>query len=100
MPDHSGENPSAPAPPSRLEVEQQIQGLIDGGIDRDSAARWAMRWVAADDPGIDDPAVWRALNALAGADAPTTDREWLFVEDDFREWLNDIRSASTDFWTA
>jgi hypothetical protein len=100
VPDHGSENTSAPSPPSRSEVEQQIKGLIDGDVGRDAASAWAMQWVAAHDPGIDDPAVWRALNALAGADAPSTDREWLFVEADFYEWLADIQDADTGFWTA
>jgi len=51
-----------------------------------------MQWVAARDPGVADSAVWRALNELGGADAPSTDRQWLYGPDDFRAWLEELES--------
>jgi hypothetical protein len=81
----------APAPPSRADVENKLHGLIEGRVTRDVTAAWAMQWVAAEDPGVDDPVVWNALNSLAGADAVTTDRPHLFEEIDFRAWLDELR---------
>ena len=52
-----------------------------------------MQWVAAPDAAVDDPVVWDALNNLAGADAPSTDRDFLFGEDDFRAWLGELRQT-------
>lgn len=53
---------------------------------REAIAAWAMQWVDATDPGVDDPPVWETLNSLAGADSPTTDREYLYEHVDFEAW--------------
>jgi hypothetical protein len=68
--------------------------LIDGELTREVAAEWAMLWVDARDPGVDDPVVWRALNDLAGADAPTIDREYLYEREDFEAWRDALRQGS------
>jgi hypothetical protein len=83
-----------PPPPTRDDVAGVIRGLITGDTSRADASAWAFQWVAADSR-VDDPVVWKALNYLAGADAPTTDRPWLFEEIDFRAWLEDV-TGSTD----
>ena len=82
-----------PPAPSRAEVEAQLLALIDGQISRDDATSWAMQWVAAPEPGVDDEVVWNALNQLAGADAVSTDRPHLFEEIDFRAWLDELRGS-------
>jgi len=84
---------STPAPPSRAEVEEQLLGLIEGRISRDDATAWAMQWVAASDDGVHDAIIWEALNNLAGADAVSTDRPYLFAEVDFRAWLDELRRS-------
>lgn len=84
---------TAPPAPSRSELEARLNELISGELARDEATAWAMRWVAAPDAGVDDPVVWRALNNLAGADAPSIDRDFLFGEDDFRSWLDELRQT-------
>lgn len=45
-----------------------------------------MQWVDASDPGVDDRVAWEVLNDLAGADSPTTDREYLYEQVDFEAW--------------
>jgi len=84
----------APPPaPSRAEVEARLRELISGELGRDEATAWAMHWIAAATPGVDDPVVWRALDNLAGADAVSTDRQFLFEEVDFRAWLEELRDG-------
>jgi hypothetical protein len=75
-----------PQPPSRDDLRRQIAGLIDGTVDREVVTEWAMQWVGARDPGVDDPVVWAVLNDLAGADSPTTDRAYLYGLADFEAW--------------
>jgi hypothetical protein len=77
---------SAPPPPSRDELRQQITGLIEGTVSREAVTAWAMQWLDARDPGVDDRVAWEGLNNLAGADAPTTDREYLYERVDFEAW--------------
>ena len=74
-------------------MEARLLALIEGHLSRDDATGWAMQWVAADRPGVDDDVVWKALNELAGADAVSTDRPYLFEEVDFRAWLDELRRS-------
>ena len=84
----------APLPaPSRAEVEARLLELISGELGRDEATAWALQWIAAATPGVDDPVVWRALDNLAGADAVSTDRPFLFDDVDFRAWLEELREG-------
>ena len=82
-----------PPAPSRAEVEARVLDLIAGRFTRDETTQWAMQWVGAKDPRVDDDVVWRALNNLSGADAPSTDRPFLFEEADFRSWLAELQQA-------
>lgn len=84
-------NGLAPPSPSRAEVEARLLDLISGRLGREEATAWAMQWVAASDPGVDDEVVWSGLNNLAGADAPSTDRPFLYEDVDFRAWLAELR---------
>lgn len=68
-------------------MRRLLIGLLSGTGSRDEAAAWAWQWVAAGDPGVDDPVVWQALNALAGAASPSTDRAYLYERADFEAWL-------------
>jgi len=78
-------------PPSPDEVEQVLESLAEGRMTREQASEWASPWVFGD-PNIEDKAVRDALDALAGADSPTTDRQYLFGQADFAAWLDDFRS--------
>jgi hypothetical protein len=60
--------------------------LIDGTHSREAVTEWALQWVDAREPGVDDRVAWEVLNDLAGADSPTTDREYLYERVDFEAW--------------
>jgi hypothetical protein len=64
--------------------------LIEGTTTREAISEWAMQWVDARDPGVDDPVSWGVLNHLAGADSPTTDRDYLYEQVDFEAWRNEL----------
>ena len=87
----------APAP-RRGQVASVVRDLIAGVRSRAEVTVWAMHWIAASNPGVDDPVVWRALGNLVGADAPTTDRPSLFAESDFRAWLAEIERTDRLAW--
>ncbi len=85
-------HPSAPPSPSRSEVQRQIERLLKDAGARADVASWAMQWVDARDPSVDDETVWKTLNNLAGADSPSIDRPYLYGQVDFEAWLNDVRA--------
>jgi hypothetical protein len=78
--------------PSREDVELRLNDLIAGRIRREPIADWAKQWILPDAPHVDDPAVWRALTKLAAADMVTTDRPYLYGEEDFRDWLAELEN--------
>jgi hypothetical protein len=63
-----------------------VTALIDGTLSREDVSDWAMQWVDARDPGVDDPVAWEALLDLSGADAISTDRPYLYEQVDFEAW--------------
>ena len=82
-----------PPPPSEDEVQRKLVDLVEGRVTREEADDWAMRWVVADDPGIEDKNIWAAIGHLAGCAMPTTDRAYLYGQSDFEAWLADFRGG-------
>lgn len=53
-----------------------------------------MRWIGIDDPDIDDEIVWDAVGSLAMVTIPCPpDRTYLYVDVDFRAWLDKVETA-------
>ena len=51
-----------------------------------------MQWVAADDAGVNDDAVWDAMGLLAGIDSRHgQDQPYLYTDNQVREWLETFR---------
>lgn len=86
-------------PPKQSEVIEKLTMLLRGDISRKEASEWAAQWVLLDNPPEMDDSTWDALGNMAGTDMPTTDRPYLFGNDDFSEWLNDLQSAKDKFHT-
>ena len=78
--------------PSRSEVEARLRDLIVGRARREDVAAWASLVIAREPVG-NDPLIWCTIDAMSGADAPSTDRRYLFVEADFCVWLARLRAG-------
>jgi hypothetical protein len=80
--------------PTRSEVEDKLRSLLDNDDERASVAKWARRWIEMRNPDTRDPAVWKALVRLVGADLRATDQaDYRYGEEDFRAWLGDFLAA-------
>jgi hypothetical protein len=84
--------PEVPPFPGRADVRERLEALVKGRVSREEVAAWSSPWIWARQDDCKDQAVWRALEALQGADAPTTDRPYLFGEEDFEDWLRELDS--------
>jgi hypothetical protein len=84
------ESDKTPPVPSLTEIEVKFVELIQGHCSRQEAADWASRWVGLADPPDMDATISEALDALSGADMPTTNRPYLYNESDFRHWLKEL----------
>jgi hypothetical protein len=75
--------------PAKNDVIQTLQLLIRGEISREDVSDWARPWITRLHE-IDDEDVRNALDSLSGADSPTTDRRYLYGQEDFENWLRDL----------
>lgn len=80
--------------PTPDEVERVFTDLLSGRTTRQDAAEWATQWVAASEPSVGTARTWKALTELAMADSPTTDRPYLYSEEDFHAWLEEFRNGA------
>ena len=76
--------------PTLPQVVQKLKQLVSGEISREEASAWASPWVTKFEDYKMDRKVKRALDNLAGADTPTSDREYLFEKIDFEAWLQEL----------
>lgn len=87
----------SPEPPSRDDVERQFVELLAGLSTRDEVDRWAARWVAADDPGVEDEVVWWGLTHLFGIELRHGAQEpYLHDLEQISRWLADLRQRRHD----
>lgn len=91
VPGHDVIVTTAPPAPSVSDVIAVFDSLLAGSLSRSDASDWAMRWVAAMDPGIDDEAVWDALTLLGKVDLTHgVGQPFLYPDDQVAEWRADL----------
>jgi hypothetical protein len=83
----------AEGPPTKADVVAHLIDLITGVRTRRQVADWASTWVRAFAPDIPDERIRTALSCLAAADMISTDRPYLYDEDDFRDWLRELTAG-------
>jgi hypothetical protein len=84
--------------PTLGEIVQKLTQLAASEISRQQASDWASPWIVKyDEIQFDanydlDRKIKKALDHLAGADAISTDRPYLYSQSDFERWLHDLTS--------
>jgi hypothetical protein len=80
--------------PSRAELAERLREIIRNPAARAATAAWASEYIVFDAPQlyppIEDPMVSATLQRLSAADAPSTDRPYLYGEQDFLAWLEEL----------
>jgi hypothetical protein len=76
--------------PTRDDVAQKIRQLIAGELSREAVANWAAPWIGKFHEIELDRKIKDALDSLAAADMPTSDRPYLFEQVDFEAWLDEL----------
>jgi hypothetical protein len=77
----------------RSQILSWLERLAAGQVTREEAARWAGQ-IVEDDAMPDEPDLFDAIDELAGADLPTTDREYLYGKEDFEAWLAKLKASA------
>ncbi len=76
--------------PTRDDLIGRLQRLCAAQESRVDVAAWAMSIIDDDSLRVTDQLVWNILKRLAGVDVPAPDREFLFTNTDFEEWLSEL----------
>lgn len=69
--------------PTRGAVVARLREVRSSDSYRAEAAAWAFSYLDDDDIDLTDHDVWDALALLGAADLPSSDREYLYVDEDF-----------------
>ncbi len=81
-------------PPTKEDIAKFIECLIEDTTLRDAIADWATYWYFNDQFHLTNEGIRGTLYLLMGADAITIDRPFLFQEEDFRDWLDQLQQTS------
>lgn len=74
--------------PTREEITQKINMVLDGRITRESVCKWAVDYIRNDDQiCIDDLEAWHYLVEISDIDEMIGSNDYLFNEDDLQEIL-------------
>lgn len=75
--------------PTRQELVDLLQAVLDGGSSRLAAAEWAAEMqenIESEDPEAVDPEMWHLLRLAATLDVKSGE-SYLHSENDIREWI-------------
>lgn len=81
--------------PSRAEVEEKLRALLAGKETRAQVAKWAERWLTTRNPDTSDPAVWKTLVRLIGAELQLPDGAYRHGDADLETWLSELLASPT-----
>lgn len=69
--------------PTRSAVVSRLREVRSSDSHRAEAAAWAFAYLDDDEIDVADHDVWDALTLIGAADLPSSDREYLYVDEDF-----------------
>lgn len=76
--------------PNRQDLILKLEGIINNTISRCTIAEWAFNLVDDDTTYIEDTVVLDYLILLGALDLPSTDQDYLYTNDDLKEWINQL----------
>lgn len=76
----------------RIDVIDKISDILSGNAKRDDVSDWAFNIFDDDSLRLEDPIILKYLKLLGAVDLPSSDRDFLYTEDDLRHWINEIEN--------
>lgn len=77
--------------PTRDDVILKIDAMRCATETRPDVANWAMAIINDDTIDIIDAPVWKIIKNLGGADLVGDDGQYLFVDEDFLDWMAELK---------
>ena len=78
--------------PQRIDIIHKISDILAGNAKRDDVSEWAFNIFDDDSLRLEDPVVLKYLKLLGAVDLPSSDRDFLYTDDDLRHWITEIES--------
>lgn len=75
----------------RSDLVDKISGILSGKNSRTEVAAWAFNIIDDDSLRINDSVTLNYLSLLGAIDLPSTDRDYLYTEDDLVHWIAEIK---------
>ena len=76
--------------PTRDDLLERLQHLCSGQEARANVAAWAVSIIDDDSLRVSDRLVWKFIKRLGAVDLRAPDREFLYTDTDFKEWLSEF----------
>jgi hypothetical protein len=91
--DTSSKNFKQYALPDRATVRSYLKDLITEKRSCEEVAEWASHFILGDYDHIEvtDGPAWQMLITLSGADLKASPTEYLYVKEDFEDWMERLR---------
>lgn len=78
--------------PTRESAITVIEQLLQGLIAREYVAEWAFSIIDDQDVVVTDKVLWEVIQCLGTVDLVAPDRDYLYENVDFNEWLNSLKT--------
>lgn len=76
----------------RIDIIHKISDILAGDAKRDDVSEWAFDMFDDDSLRLEDPVVLKYLKLLGAVDLPSSDRDFLYTDDDLRHWITEIEN--------
>lgn len=77
----------------RSDLVNKISGILSGKESRTEVAIWAFNIIDDDSLKINDSVILNYLSLLGSVDLPSTDRDYLYTDDDLAHWMDEIKTT-------
>ncbi len=77
--------------PNYNELLKVLDDLCNGKASREEVSKWAVAIIDDESVRIFDEAVLDVLKNLGSSDLPSSDRDYLYTEIDFRNWAKTLQ---------
>ncbi|WP_330986199.1 MULTISPECIES: hypothetical protein [Enterobacterales] len=78
--------------PQRIDLINKILNLLSSTEKRTDVSEWAVNIFEDDSLRIKDSITLKYLKLLGAVDLPSTDRDYLYTDDDFLYWISELKN--------
>jgi hypothetical protein len=80
------------AEPKRIDLINKILRILSGAEKRVDVSEWAVNIFEDDTLRVNDLITLKYLKLLGAVDLLSTDRDYLYTDDDLRHWISELKN--------